>query len=171
MAHDNMIMLTTTLKMTANMVVWYAVLKTYAFVGHNSFSIQFPIDILTYFMLWWLVWNGTRYDILFSRSKITLIIVCAFVDIGYSLLQIYELRKDFEDDSEQNLRARPKVFLHVFNIMCNGYVYMTFIYFGKCKKSFDIEINDKVQQVTEVDGNLKQIMDKAKNKGLARQTF
>lgn len=94
-------------------------------------------------MLWWLVWKGTRYDILFSRSKITLVIVCALVDIGYSLLQIYDLRKDFEDDSKQNLRARPKVFLHVFNIMCNGYVYMTFIYFGKCKKSFDIEINDK----------------------------
>ena len=79
-----MIMLTSTLKMTTNIVTWIAIKNTYK--DEEQILIQFPIDILSLLMLWWIYLRGTRYDILFSNSKITLIIIFAVVDIGLSLL-------------------------------------------------------------------------------------
>ena len=84
LAHENMIMLTSTLKMTTNIVTWIAIKNTYK--DEEQILIQFPIDILSLLMLWWIYLKGTRYDILFSNSKITLIIIFAVVDIGLSLL-------------------------------------------------------------------------------------
>ena len=66
------------------MMSWYAITTFYYDI--DEFWMQLPIDIISFLLLWVLIWKGTKYEILFTKVKMTMVLVCSIVDIGFSLI-------------------------------------------------------------------------------------
>ena len=66
------------------MMSWYAITSFYHDI--TEFWMQLPIDIISFLLLWVLIWKGTKYEILFTKVKMTMVLVCSIVDIGFSLV-------------------------------------------------------------------------------------
>ena len=65
LANDNVIFVCSTLKMTSFLVTWFGFIQLYS--NLKDFTIDFPLNILVAILWWILIWQGTRFEIMFSR--------------------------------------------------------------------------------------------------------
>jgi hypothetical protein len=95
LANDNVIFVCSTLKMTSFLVTWFGFIQLYSSI--KDFTIDFPLNILVAILWWILIWQGTRFEIMFSRIKRIGILTLFAIELTILGVQIYTSVTNYYD--------------------------------------------------------------------------
>ena len=127
--------------MTGFLVTWFGFIQLYESI--RDFTIDFPLNIFVAILWWTLIWKGTRFEILFSRTKRVAILTLFVVEMAISGYQIYKSIRDFYDEPDQSIDIiNNAVFVDGFNLAINVYVYSILLYYAYFVRDFRFKINN-----------------------------
>jgi hypothetical protein len=137
--NDNQIMMITILKQTIDIASVFTLQSLYS-QSFNLTIFSICYKITESYLWWYLIWNGTRYEIFFSNRNLVALFIFFTIDMAlilWNLLQNFTL-----NDLEEITEHCAKIVMLGMNLMVTMYIYGILFYYGIFKINFRIKINN-----------------------------